>query len=132
MRLYLIRHADAAPGDLDDLRPLTTHGRQQARELGSRLAGEAGPNTVVLTSPLLRARQTADEIARSLGTTAQVDERLAPGMSVSSLLAAASARGERVVVVGHQPDCGRVAGSLTGGEEPPFPKAGMVVIDIPA
>jgi phosphohistidine phosphatase len=131
VRLYLVRHADAAPGEPDDLRPLTSHGREQARELGRRLVSEAGAEAVVLTSPLLRARETADEIARSLGTQAVVDERLAPGMSVSSLLAATADRGPRVVVVGHQPDCGRVAGSLTGGEEPPFPKAGMVVIDVP-
>jgi len=34
------------------------------------------------------------------------------------------------VAVGHQPDCGRIAAELTGGPEPPFPKAGLVVIDL--
>ena len=35
------------------------------------------------------------------------------------------------MAVGHQPDCGRIAAELTGGPEPPFPKAGLVVIDLP-
>jgi phosphohistidine phosphatase len=131
VRLYLVRHADAAPGDPDELRPLTAEGRQQARELGARLAAEGAGGAAVLTSPLLRARQTAEEIARALGTTARADERLAPGARASGVREAAEPHGEKVVAVGHQPDCGRVAAELTGGPEPPFPKAGVVVIDLP-
>ncbi len=37
MQLYLVRHADATPGDPDELRPLSDEGREQARELGERL-----------------------------------------------------------------------------------------------
>jgi phosphohistidine phosphatase SixA len=44
--------------------------------------------------------------------------------------AAVAGRGREVVVVGHQPDCGRIAAALTGGEEPAFPAAGMVVIEM--
>ena len=36
MRLFVVRHAEAAPGEPDDLRTLTAHGKQQARELGRR------------------------------------------------------------------------------------------------
>ena len=53
MRLFLVRHAEAAPGDPDDLRPLTPGGRDTARELAARLAAEQPE--AVLTSPLLRA-----------------------------------------------------------------------------
>ena len=130
MRLYLVRHADAAPGEPDELRPLTPRGRQQARELGAQLAGEGVKDAVVLTSPLLRARETAEEIARALGTTAHAEERLAPGATAAGVRDAVEERGEHVVAVGHQPDCGRVAAELTGGPEPPFPKAGLVVIDL--
>ena|SRR5437870_6546552 len=130
LRLYLVRHADAAAGDPDDLRPLTARGRQQARELGARLAAEGAGGAPVLTSPLLRARETAEEIARALGSSVQPDERLAPGATAADVRAAVSERGRSVVAVGHQPDCGRVAADLTGGPEPPFPKAGMVVIDL--
>jgi phosphohistidine phosphatase SixA len=131
VRLYLVRHADAAPGEPDELRPLTTRGRQQARELGARLAAEGASGAAVLTSPLLRARETAEEIARALGTTAKADERLGPGATATDVRAAVEEHGESVVAVGHQPDWGRVAAELTGGAEPPFPKAGLAVIDLP-
>jgi len=44
--------------------------------------------------------------------------------------AAAAERGETVIVVGHQPDCGRIAAALTGGEEPRFAPAGVLAIDL--
>ena len=130
MIVYLVRHADAAPGRPDELRPLTAHGKTQSRELGSRLAADGIRGAPVLTSPLLRARETAEEIARAIGSTVIPDERLAPGATADDLRAAVEGQGERVVVVGHQPDCGRIAAELTGGPEPPFPKAGMVAIEL--
>jgi phosphohistidine phosphatase len=132
VRLYLVRHADAAQGEPDELRPLTPRGRQQARELGARLAAQGVAGAAVLTSPLLRARETAEEIARALGTVPEADKRLAPGATATAVQDAVSGHGENVVAVGHQPDCSRVAAELTGGPEPPFPKAGLVVIDLPA
>ena len=77
VRLYLVRHAKAAPGDPDELRPLTPEGREEARRLAERLAAER-PDAVV-TSPLLRARETAEVLARACGLEAVPDERLAPG-----------------------------------------------------
>jgi phosphohistidine phosphatase SixA len=44
--------------------------------------------------------------------------------------AAAEGRGETVIVVGHQPDCSRVAAVLGGGEEPAFPPAGMLSLEL--
>lgn len=132
MRLYLVRHAESAPGEPDELRALTPSGRNDARALGERLAGEQpGPDAVV-TSPLLRARETGAAIARAAGCEASADERLSPGTSSDHVREAVVGRGERIVVVGHQPDCGRIAAELTGGPEPAFPPAGMVVIDLPA
>ena len=131
MRVFLVRHAEAAPGEPDELRTLTSTGRSQARELGARLAADGVRPAVVLTSPLLRARETGGELARATGASAQPDERLAPGATTEDVRAVVAGRGRDVVVVGHQPDCGRIAAELTGGEEPPFPAAGMVVIDLP-
>ena len=131
MRVYLVRHADAAPGEPDELRPLTAYGKQQARDVGAQLAAEGAAGAAVITSPLLRARETAEEIARALGTTAEPDERLAPGATADAVRDAAAEHGDLVVAVGHQPDCSRVAAALSGGPEPPFPKAGVVAIDLP-
>ena len=130
VRLYLVRHAEAAPGDPDELRPLTAAGREQARGLGARLAAE-GVSGAVVTSPLLRARETGEEIARAFGTSPEPDERLAPGATAAALRELAAEHPAGVVVVGHQPDCGRAAAELTGGPEPRFPPAGLVVIDLP-
>jgi phosphohistidine phosphatase len=131
VRLYLVRHAQAAPGEPDELRPLTREGREQARALGERLRDEDARPDALLTSPLLRARETGGELARALEIEAEPDERLAPGASVEDVRAAIEGRGERVVVVGHQPDCGEIAAALTGGgPEPLFPAGGLVVLEL--
>ena len=130
MQLYLVRHAEAVDGEPDELRPLTAAGRLAARTLGERLAADGVVPDAVLTSPLLRARETGAEVARPAGLEAEADERLAPGATAEDVRAAAGGRGETVVVVGHQPDCGRIAAALTGRDEPRFPPAGMLAIDL--
>jgi phosphohistidine phosphatase len=114
MRLFLVRHAEAAPGEPDELRPLTAAGRAVARDLGERLASEH--LDAVLSSPLLRARETAEQIARAAGLTAEADERLAPGATADDLKAAIARRGATVVAVGHQPDCSAILLVLSGRE----------------
>jgi phosphohistidine phosphatase len=131
MRLYLVRHAEAEPGTPDELRPLTANGRQAARALGRQLREETGRVDAVVSSPLLRARQTAEAIARELDLQAEPVELLAPGAGEAELLAAIEGRGDVVVAVGHQPDCGKLAAALQGGAEPPFPPAGVARLDLP-
>jgi phosphohistidine phosphatase len=112
VRLFVVRHAEAAPGEPDDLRPLTAAGRAAARALGEVLAAEN--LDAVVSSPLLRARETADAIARAAGLEPSIDERLAPGATADGVRALA--HGDRVVVVGHQPDCSEIVLALTGRE----------------
>ncbi|MCC6222885.1 MAG: phosphohistidine phosphatase SixA [Thermoleophilia bacterium] len=133
MQVFLVRHAEAAPGQPDELRPLTAHGRDQARELGDRLRREGTRVDVVLTSPLLRARETGRLVARELGASLRVSEELAPGATPASLARAvreAAPAGSAVVCVGHQPDCGRIAAALTGEPEPPFPPAASLAVSL--
>jgi phosphohistidine phosphatase len=130
MRLYLVRHAKAEAGEPDELRRLTPDGLAAARDLGRQLAGDGVAPDAVLTSPLLRARQTAEEIARATGAEVEAVDSLAPGATAAVVRASIAGRGDTVVVVGHQPDCGQVAAELTGGDEPPFPTAGLAVIEL--
>jgi phosphohistidine phosphatase len=130
VRLYLVRHAEAAQGEPDDLRPLTAAGRQAARALGGRLAAEGVHPGAVLSSPLLRARETAAELGRALGCDPEPDERLAPGATADDVREAVSGRGDAVVVVGHQPDCSEIAAELSGAPPPAFPPAGVAVLDL--
>jgi phosphohistidine phosphatase len=114
MRLFLVRHAEAAAGVPDDLRPLTPAGRDTARRVGTRLAAEQ-PDAV-LSSPLLRARETAAAIAEAAGLEAEADDRLAPGATTGDVRTVTAGRGETVVAVGHQPDCSEIVLELTGRE----------------
>src|SRR3954471_14674818 len=127
MRLVLVRHAEAAPGDPDDLRALTPAGHEQARSLGERLRAQGIQPHAVLSSPLLRARETAADLG--FGEPVAVAE-LAPGATVHDMRAAVADRGEIVVVVAHQPDCSRITGQLRNGEEPAFPPAGAQLIEL--
>jgi phosphohistidine phosphatase len=132
MRLLLVRHAEAAPGEPDDLRELTPKGERQARRLGDELAAQGVQPAVILTSPLTRARQTAEALGAVLGADVEIDERLAPGATPEALREAVEQRGETVVAVGHQPDVGRIASVL--GRSPSvvdFPPAGLAVLELP-
>jgi phosphohistidine phosphatase SixA len=127
VRLILVRHAHSDPGQPDELRPLSPRGREEARALGERLAAEQ-PD-LVLSSPLLRARETAAAIAKAAGVELRIDERLAPGAAADDLLAAVAGAGETVVAVGHQPDCSELAAALGAGERE-FAPAGFAAIDV--
>ncbi len=127
MRLFLVRHAEAAPGEPDDLRRLTPAGVAAARALGERLAADAP--AAVLSSPLLRARQTAEQIARAAGIEPEPDERLAPGASADDLRAVATGRGGTVVAVGHEPDCSQIVLTVTG-REVSFAPADVVELEL--
>jgi len=125
--LVLIRHAEAAPGEPDELRALTPDGHEQARRLGDRLRADGIQPDAVLSSPLLRARETAADLG--FGTPEPRDE-LGPGTTVAEVRATVAGRGETVVVVGHQPDCSEIAAALSGGPEPKFPPAGVQILEL--
>jgi len=130
VRLFLVRHAEAAPDEPDDLRTLTTQGKQQARELGRRFARKGVKPDAVISSPLLRARETAEGIASALGVDAEQDERLAPGATPEDVRAVVAGRGNTVVVVGHQPDCGQIVAAISGGAAPEFPAGGVRELEL--
>jgi phosphohistidine phosphatase len=130
LRLILIRHADADPGKPDELRRLNAAGREQAQALGERLAASGIQADALLTSPLVRARETGEAIATEVGCESEPNDALAPGATAEAVQEAVEGRGETVIVVGHQPDCGRIAAELGDGTEPRFPPAGMVELDL--
>jgi phosphohistidine phosphatase len=127
MKVVLVRHAEAAPGDPDELRALTPTGHEQARRLGEQLRADGIEPDAVLSSPLLRARETAAELG--FGEPEPRDE-LGPGATADDVRAVVEGRGETVLVVGHQPDCSRITAALRGGAEPPFPTASAQIIEL--
>ena len=129
MLVFLVRHAHAEQGDPDELRALSDRGRDEARALATQLAGYVAPPAVVLTSPLLRARQTAEQIAQEAGVAVRIDERLAPGATAELLRQAVDGEDGPVAVVGHQPDFSEIAFELTG-RDPGFPTGGVAEIEL--
>jgi phosphohistidine phosphatase len=98
----MVRHGIAAERGSytdDGLRPLTDRGRDRMQAAAQGLATLLQPD-VILTSPLVRARETAELIAGTTGASIQLCEALASG-DHESLMAAAHA--ETVIAVGHEP-----------------------------
>lgn len=131
MLLFLVRHAHSDTGDPDELRPLSARGREEARALAERLAAHATPPRLVVTSPLLRARETANAIAEAAPTELRIEERLAPGASTDDLREAVRGATMPVAAICHQPDCSEIALELTG-RDPGFPPGGVAEIDLDA
>jgi phosphohistidine phosphatase len=129
VRVYLCRHAKAAPGSPDEARELTGKGRRQAAALGARLAGLPDPPAVVLASPLARARQTGEAIAAATGAPLEIEPRLSPGADVDDLRAALVGRDGPIAAVGHQPDCSQIATAVTGAD-PGFSPAAMAPLEL--
>ena len=139
IQLYLIRHGVAGErGEAwpdDTKRPLTTDGVARLRKEAQGLAALGVEFDQVLTSPLVRTRQTADIIAQALaprGAVTNVDA-LAPGGTVAATLAALAehVRQGAVAVVGHEPDLGQLAARLVGAKAPiPFKKGAACRIDL--
>jgi len=84
---------------------------------------------VVLSSPHLRARQTAAELGRAVGVPVRVDDALAPGATADGLAQALEGEQGPVATVGHQPDCSEIAYAVIG-RDPGFPVAGMVELEL--
>jgi phosphohistidine phosphatase len=120
LQLYLLRHADAGdpmawPGD-DAERPLSAKGKRQARRLGSLLADIGWKPDLILTSPKVRAADTARLVGRAVGVKPDEERRLASGFDLSDVgaLLAAHPDSKRVVLVGHDPDFSELASTLIG------------------
>src|SRR5579859_1729995 len=115
MQLWLVRHAVAAGRDEfegpDAERPLTDKGRRRFREFCDCLADEAPLPAALLSSPLLRAVETAEILAKAAGLKKSeivFTDLLAPGVDVKALLAFVRDQGgDFVGLVGHEPDMSR-------------------------
>jgi len=137
MTIYFLRHAEAedlAESDFD--RKLTPKGLQQAAKVGKFCAGYGLEPTVILSSPVTRARQTAEIVAGALGREVTIESWLACGMETATLLArlAPHAASDSVLIVGHEPDFSTAIGELLGATEPAallVKKASLTAVEAP-
>ena len=137
--LYLVRHATAADRRSewpdDTKRPLTERGINRFNEVVRGLRRLDVALDEVFTSPLVRARQTAELLADGLDGKPPVKllDALAPGHSPGAVLASLArvAKRRRIALVGHEPDLGELAAHLIGaGRALPFKKGGVCRIDL--
>jgi phosphohistidine phosphatase len=139
IELYLVRHAIAAErGDDwpdDTKRPLTTRGMQRFRDGLPGLEELEMSIEEIFSSPLVRAKQTADILAAGVQGNPSVKllDELAPGHTPTIVMTqlAKAAKRQRIALVGHEPDLGELAAHLIGATRPLlFKKGGMCRIDI--
>jgi phosphohistidine phosphatase len=136
--LYLVRHAIAAErGDKypdDTKRPLTNQGMARMRQVVKGFRTLDPEIELVLTSPLVRARQTADILVAGLPPVdLAVEDTLAPDHRPEAVVDALGAHASReaVALVGHEPDLGILAAWLIGAREPlGFKKGAIARIDV--
>jgi len=140
MKLVLFRHGPAGRRDSrrwpdDALRPLTSRGEERTRAAASGLCRMIGaPRARIMTSPFARAARTAELLRECSRGRATVEESalLVPGGPFRPVIAMLEKcrAGETLILVGHEPDLGKLAGTLLFGAPHPLPlrKAGACVI----
>ena len=137
MHLIMFRHGPAGdqdparwPSDVD--RPLTPQGVERTRLAARGLARLVDDVAFILTSPYQRAKETSVIVSESLGnTTVETLDALASGASPRGVLAAIEkfTSDHTVILVGHEPDLGLLAGALIGSARSlPLKKAGACAI----
>ena len=124
--IWLLRHGDAEDGDGDDAaRRLTSKGERQARAAGAALKILGIDLETCLTSPKVRARDTAALACEALGVEPEETDALRGGDFDPAQLAAG--RGE-TLLVGHEPDFSRAIGAVTGARVE-LKKGGLAAIE---
>ena len=136
MLLHLIRHAHAGDPESwdgpDAARPLSEKGRSQAERLGRYLADIGFRTEAILTSPKLRALQTAEIVAAHLGVDVVEDHRLAGALDLDTVAAILKDADdtERPVLVGHDPDFSELVSVLSDAANAPMRKGALARIEI--
>ena len=134
--MYLLRHADAGDPAAwtgpDEHRPLSSKGEKQSERLGRFLAGTGFRPDAIISSPKLRASQTADIVAGHLGVPVTLDARLASGAGVTDVEAILHDAGDpgQAVLVGHDPDFSTLLQSLCVARNVEMKKGALARIDL--
>jgi phosphohistidine phosphatase len=125
--IWLLRHGDAEDGSPDAERPLTAKGREQARAAGAALKALGVEVAACLTSPKVRAADTARITCEQLdGVEPRLEPKLAGGPFDAEALAAGL--GDDVLFVGHDPDFSAAVHALTGAQVR-MKKGGLAAIE---
>lgn len=136
MRLYFFRHAsaeDARAGASDASRELTSEGIANTRQAAGVLKTLGVKPDCLYTSPLTRARQTADILSQALDVEVLERQEVAPGFSIHAVetLTSGLDPNAQILFVGHEPDFSTTVSALVGGRVV-MKKGGLARVDIVA
>ena len=134
MKIIIARHGsaeDKSASSRDEDRVLVKEGKEQAQLLGEVLAATLEKVDAIWTSPLARAKETADIAAKPLKLTPALEEDLAIGGDLEQLCWKMQREAiPTIMLVGHQPDLGRLAARLLGFvSEVSLKKGGLCVVE---
>jgi phosphohistidine phosphatase len=136
MIVYFLRHAEAEPDHGADFdRRLTTKGLEQAAKTGKFLLRSGITPDLIITSPVVRAKQTAEIVANALGADLVEDAGLACGMVPESCcrLIESHSSHDAILLVGHEPDFSEAIARLLGladAEAINIRKSSITAVDI--
>jgi len=140
MVVYILRHAIAVQrgtsGYPNDDRPLTEDGKAKMTKAAKGIAEVVDGIDVILSSPLIRAHDTARIAAEALRAENKLEvcKELLPGSSLKNLFAyIAKYKGlNSIMLVGHEPDLGYIASALLGYEDSvvEFKKGALCAIEV--
>ena len=142
MNLFLLRHAIAVEpgslaGDSDAERPLSPEGKKKMRKIALGMKSLDLSFDLILSSPYLRARETAEIVAHEFGSVPEFTPRLAVGGDPASLVAEVAARTKDmadVLLVGHEPQLSKLISYLLAGNSGlsvTMKKGGLCKLDVP-
>jgi phosphohistidine phosphatase len=140
VRVLIVRHAIAVergtPGTPDDERPLTAEGERRFRKAAKGLSRILRRPDLVLTSPLPRARRTAEIAARAWGSPEVHDDAALAGGDFEAMASLIDSHRDKrlIALVGHEPRLSELLACLLGsphGERLEFRKGGAALLELP-
>ena len=141
MKLFLLRHGAAGQRNMrkypnDAARPLTGEGKRETLRTAHSLRRQEFDFDEIISSPLTRARQTAEIVAKVYRKEVKLTPYLGPGVKLRDVihyLARACAKASSVMLVGHEPDMSSMISVLISGHEGAnirLKKGGLCKLDV--
>ena len=135
MRIYILRHAiaeDSAKGG-DEKRALTEEGSKKMRDAAAGFARLDPAIDLIYSSPLVRAIETAEIVARAIQYPRKVEilEELSPGHTPESVAQKLKSvkKAQGIILSGHEPNCGQLASFFIGNGAVEFKKGALCMIE---
>lgn len=119
MKIYLVRHGDSLPAEINPEHPLSPQGFENTEKIARLIAKRSFPLARIIYSQKLRAKQTAEIFGDYLAPDAKLEEHrnLSPNDRIDAIATLVEAENEDIMIVGHLPFLNKLIGYLVVGDE---------------